>query len=426
MEIVYNPDIQTWKRLTTRPAIHIETMENVVKSIFNGVKIHGDAAVKKYTHEFDHAEINELQVTDKEMADAENKIGENLKAAIQTAYANIYRFHASQQISTIKKVKTSPGVVCWQNTVPIEKVGLYIPGGSAPLFSTVLMLAVPAKIAGCGEVVMCTPPSADGSINPTILYAAKIAGVTQVFKTGGIQAIAAMTFGTETISVVYKIFGPGNQYVMAAKMEAFRHGVAIDLPAGPSEVMVVADRTANPAFVAADMLSQAEHGRDSQALMVTWERSIIDRVAKEIERQLEVLSRKEIACAALENSALVYVDGKEEALYCINSYAPEHLILSVEEEDYFCKRVINAGSVFIGNYSPESAGDYASGTNHTLPTSGFARMYSGVSLDSFVKKISFQKISREGLKRLSPTIMTMAVEERLDAHKNAVEIRVKF
>jgi histidinol dehydrogenase len=423
MKIVYNPDKEAWNQLVNRPTVDIAKMDELVRGIFSEVKMKGDVAVRKYTRYFDRAEPEDILVQPVEFERAELLVDDDMKAAIRVAAANIETFHASQNISSLI-IETTPGVKCWQKPAPIEKVGLYIPGGTAPLFSTVLMLALPARIAGCKEVVLCTPPSPDGTIHPAILYAAQIAGVTRVFKVGGIQAIAAMTIGTESIPAVYKIFGPGNQYVTAAKLEAFRYGIAIDLPAGPSEVMVVADQTAFPSFVAADLLSQAEHGPDSQVMLVTWIDGLIEKVVAEIEDQIESLPRKEIARTALENSSFVKVNNKDEAISCINSYAPEHLILSVTEEEFFCDRIVNAGSVFIGNYSPESAGDYASGTNHTLPTAGFARMYSGVSIDSFIKKISFQKISKEGLMRLAPVIMVMAKEEKLEAHRRAVEIRV--
>jgi histidinol dehydrogenase len=423
MKIVYNPNNEEWNQLVNRPTVDVAKMDELVRGIFSEVKIKGDVAVKKYTRYFDRAEPAFIMVQPDEFVKAESLVQDELKVAIRAAAANIETFHASQMISSTA-IETTPGVKCWQQPAPIEKVGLYIPGGSAPLFSTVLMLALPARIAGCKEVVLCTPPSPDGTVHPAILYAARIAGVSKVFKVGGIQAIAAMTIGTETIPAVYKIFGPGNQYVTAAKLEAFRYGIAIDLPAGPSEVMVVADQIANPSFVAADLLSQAEHGPDSQVMLVTWIDGLIEKVVKEIESQIESLPRKEIARAALENSSFVKISNKEAAISCINSYAPEHLILSVTEEDFFCEQIINAGSVFVGNFSPESAGDYASGTNHTLPTAGFARMYSGVSIDSFIKKISFQKLSKEGLLQLAPVIMAMAKEEKLEAHRRAVEIRV--
>jgi histidinol dehydrogenase len=423
MKIIFNPDSESWNQLVNRPSVDVAEMDELVRGIFLEVKAKGDLAVKKYTRYFDRAEIDSFLVTKDEFEDAENKVSDDLKNAILTAASNIEKFHKAQQMK-INPIETTKGVSCWQQPSPIEKIGLYIPGGTAPLFSTVLMLALPAKIAGCKEVVLCSPPSPDGKIHPAILFAAKAAGVTKIFKVGGIQAIASMTIGTDTIPSVYKIFGPGNQYVTAAKMEAFRYGVAIDLPAGPSEVMVVADNTANPAFVAADLLSQAEHGKDSQVMLVTWSERLIEQVIKQVDIQIETLPRKDIAKASLRNSSLVLVGDKVAALDCINSYAPEHLILSVSDEDFFCTGIINAGSVFVGNYTPESAGDYASGTNHTLPTTGFARMYSGVSLDSFIKKISFQKITKEGLNNLGPIIMKMAAEEKLDAHKQAVEIRL--
>jgi len=423
MKIVYNPDNETWSQLVNRPSVDIAKMDELVRGIFSEVKMKGDVAVRKYTRYFDRAEPEDIMVQPNEFKRAELLVADNLKDAIRIAATNIETFHATQTINS-SIVETTPGVKCWQKPAPIEKVGLYIPGGTAPLFSTVLMLAIPARIAGCKEVVLCTPPSPDGTIHPAILYAARIAGVSMVFKVGGIQAIAAMTLGTESIPAAYKIFGPGNQYVTAAKLEAFRYGIAVDLPAGPSEVMVVADQTAVSSFVAADLLSQAEHGPDSQVMMITWIDGLMDKVIAEIEQQIESLPRKEIARTALENSSFVKVNNRDEAISCINSYAPEHLILSVSEEEYFCDRIINAGSVFIGNYSPESAGDYASGTNHTLPTAGFARMYSGVSTDSFIKKISFQKISKDGLLQLAPVIIAMAKEEKLEAHSRAVELRI--
>ena len=423
MKIVYNPDKEAWNQLVNRPSVDIAKMDELVRGIFSEVKLKGDVAVRKYTRYFDRAEPECLLVQPDEFTKAELLVEDNLKEAIKIAAANIETFHVSQIINS-SVVETTPGVKCWQQPAPIEKVGLYIPGGTAPLFSTVLMLALPARIAGCKEVVLCTPPSPDGTIHPAILFAAKVAGVSMVFKVGGIQAIAAMTLGTESIPAVYKIFGPGNQYVTAAKLEAFRYGIAVDLPAGPSEVMVVADQTAIPSFVAADLLSQAAHGPDSQVMLITWIDGLLDKVIVEIEKQVESLPRKEIAKTALENSSFVKVNNRDEAISCINSYAPEHLILSVNDEEYFCDRIVNAGSVFIGNYSPESAGDYASGTNHTLPTAGFARMYSGVSTDSFIKKISFQKLSKDGLLQLAPVIMAMAKEEKLEAHRRAVELRV--
>jgi histidinol dehydrogenase len=423
MKIVYNPDKEAWNQLVNRPSVDIAKMDELVRGIFSEVKLKGDVAVRKYTRYFDRAEPECLLVQPDEFTKAELLVEDNLKEAIKIAAANIETFHVSQIINS-SVVETTPGVKCWQQPAPIEKVGLYIPGGTAPLFSTVLMLALPARIAGCKEVVLCTPPSPDGTIHPAILFAAKVAGVSMVFKVGGIQAIAAMTLGTESIPAVYKIFGPGNQYVTAAKLEAFRYGIAVDLPAGPSEVMVVADQTAIPSFVAADLLSQAEHGPDSQVMLITWIDGLLDKVIVEIEKQVQSLPRKEIAKTALENSSFVKVNNRDEAISCINSYAPEHLILSVNDEEYFCDRIVNAGSVFIGNYSPESAGDYASGTNHTLPTAGFARMYSGVSTDSFIKKISFQKLSKDGLLQLAPVIMAMAKEEKLEAHRRAVELRV--
>ena len=424
MKIIDTPNVQEWDQLATRPIVDVATMNDIVKKIFAEVKNNGDAAVKKYTYRFDHVEVKQLQVSEEEIFRSENEVDEQLKKAILTASENIRKFHNSQQV-ILNKIETMPGVSCWQQPAPIEKIGLYIPGGTAPLFSTILMLAIPAQIAGCSEIVLCTPPSVDGTIHHAILYAAKMSGITEIFKAGGVQAIAAMTLGTESIPAVYKIFGPGNQYVTAAKMEALRYGIAIDLPAGPSELMIVADETADPAFIAADLLSQAEHGKDSQVILITWVKELIPQVVKAIEGQLEALDRKIIALAALENSSLICVGNKKEALHAINRYAPEHLILAIKDEDYFCHRIRNAGSVFIGNYTPESAGDYASGTNHTLPTAGFSRVYGGVSLDAFIKKITFQKISCEGLQKLAPTIIRMADEEKFDAHKKAVTLRLK-
>ena len=388
------------------------------------VKTNGDAAIRRYEKQFDKADLDEICVTEAEMKESESLVSDDLKRAILTAKKNIETFHASQRFEG-KKIETAPGVVCWQKAVPIDKVGLYVPGGTAPLFSTVLMLAVPARIAGCGEVVLCTPPSPDGKIHPAILFAAAAAGVDCICKVGGSQAIAAMAYGTESVPKVYKIFGPGNQYVTAAKQLVSLRDVAIDMPAGPSEVEVLADASANPVFVAADLLSQAEHGIDSQAILITTSEKLQTEVMEEVERQLAELPRREIAAKSLENSKLILVKDLDEALELTNAYAPEHLIIETENYMEVAERVINAGSVFLGSLTPESAGDYASGTNHTLPTNGYAKAYSGVSLDSFIRKITFQEILPEGIKAIGPAIEEMAANEQLDAHKNAVTVRLK-
>ena len=384
----------------------------------------GDKAVIEYEEKFDKVKLSSLEVTEEEFAEAELLTDSKLKEAIGNALENIRTFHASQKFEG-KKITTTTGVTCWQKAVAIEKVGLYIPGGTAPLFSTVLMLAAPAKIAGCKEIVLCSPPNKEGKINPAILYAAKAAGVSRIFKAGGVQAIGAMAYGTESIPKVYKIFGPGNQYVMAAKQEVSLHDVAIDMPAGPSEVAVLADETANPAYVASDLLSQAEHGVDSQAILITTSEDIIDKVKNEVEKQLAVLPRKEITEKSLSHSKLILVNSIDEAIEMSNEYAPEHLIIETKDYMQVAERIVNAGSVFLGPYTPESAGDYASGTNHTLPTNGYAKAYSGVNLDSFMRKITFQEITREGIMNIGPTIETMAANEFLDAHKNAVSVRLK-
>ncbi len=387
------------------------------------MKAEGDRAVLEYEEKFDKVALTALAVTEEEQAEAETLVGEELKKAIRLAKQNIETFHAAQRFEG-KRVETQPGVTCWQKAVAIEKVGLYIPGGTAPLFSTVLMLAVPAKIAGCKEIVLCTPPGKDGKVHPAVLFAAKVAGVNRIFKAGGVQAIAAMAYGTESVPKVYKIFGPGNQYVTAAKQLVSLRDVAIDMPAGPSEVEVLADETANPSFVAADLLSQAEHGVDSQAILITTSRALQQAVKKEVERQLALLPRKEIAEKSLANSKLIVVRDMDEAIELTNSYAPEHLIIETADYMSVAERVINAGSVFLGSLTPESAGDYASGTNHTLPTNGYAKAYSGVSLDSFIRKITFQEIKPEGIRTIGPAIEEMAANEHLDAHKNAVTVRL--
>lgn len=422
MQIIRNPKRSEWAGMLERPHIDVSALRETVLGVLNDVREGGDEAVKKYEKKFDKVELESLAVSEEEMAEAESLVSDELKNALNAACENIKRFHASQK-AVCPRVETSSGVTCWQKAVPIDKVGLYIPGGTAPLFSTVLMLAVPARIAGCAEIVLCSPPGKDGKLNPAILVAAKVAGVNKIYKIGGVQAIGAMAYGTESVPKVYKIFGPGNQYVMAAKQEVSLHDVAIDMPAGPSEVEVVADDTANPAFVAADLLSQAEHGVDSQVVMVTCSESLLAKVAEEVEKQLAELPRKEIASKALENSKMILVENMDEAVELTNEYAPEHLILAVENYMDVAERIRNAGSVFLGNYSCESAGDYASGTNHTLPTSGYAKAYSGVNLDSFMRKITFQELTADGVRNLGPTVEIMAHCESLDAHCNAMRIR---
>lgn len=423
MILITNPDKSQWTEILKRPVMNTENLFDTVQSIIDRVKAEGDRAVLEYEEKFDKATLSSLAVTEEEQNEAEALVSEELKTAIRLAKQNIETFHAAQRFEG-KKVETQPGVTCWQKAVAIEKVGLYIPGGTAPLFSTVLMLAVPAKIAGCGEIVLCTPPGKDGKVHPAVLFAAKVAGVSRIFKAGGVQAIAAMAYGTESVPKVYKIFGPGNQYVTAAKQLVSLRDVAIDMPAGPSEVEVLADETANPAFVAADLLSQAEHGVDSQAMLITTSTKLQQAVKEEVERQLALLPRMEMAEKSLANSKLIVVHNMEEAIELTNAYAPEHLI--VETADYMAvaERIVNAGSVFLGSLTPESAGDYASGTNHTLPTNGYAKAYSGVSLDSFIRKITFQEITAEGIRVIGPAIEVMAANEQLDAHKNAVTVRL--
>jgi len=399
-------------------------MDMVVGSILQAVQTSRDSALFEYTEKFDKVRLKDLRVSAKEFREADNKVEPGLKEAMATAYRQIETFHRSQLFKT-EKIVTSPGVTCWQKAVPIQKVGLYIPGGTAPLFSTVLMLAIPARLAGCEEIILCTPPGNDGKINPAVLYAAGITGVTAVFKIGGAQAIAAMAYGTESVPPVYKIFGPGNQYVTTAKQLVSRHNVAIDMPAGPSELAVVADDTAHAAFVASDLLSQAEHGTDSQVILFTTSERMAGAVQREVGRQLERIPRKKIASASLENSRIFLLKDMDAVIGMVNEYAPEHLIIAAGEAESLAERIINAGSVFIGSYTPESAGDYASGTNHTLPTNGYAKAYNGVNMDDFVKKITFQQITREGLEKLGPTIMKMAVAEELQAHSNAISIRLK-
>ena len=423
MILISNPDKSQWQEILKRPVMNTENLFDTVRSVIDRVKEEGDRAVLDYEEKFDKVVLASLAVSEEEQQEAENLVSEDLKAAIRLAKQNIETFHAAQRFEG-KKVQTQPGVTCWQKAVAIEKVGLYIPGGTAPLFSTVLMLAVPARIAGCKEIVLCTPPGRDGKVHPAVLFAAKVAGVNWIFKAGGIQAIAAMAYGTESVPKVYKIFGPGNQYVTAAKQLVSLRDVAIDMPAGPSEVEVLADETANPVFVAADLLSQAEHGVDSQAILITTSVELQQAVKVEVERQLALLPRKEIAEKSLANSKLIVVDSMEEAIELTNAYAPEHLIIETEDYLSVAERIVNAGSVFLGSLTPESAGDYASGTNHTLPTNGYAKAYSGVSLDSFIRKITFQEIKPEGLNIIGPAIELMAANEQLDAHKNAVSVRL--
>lgn len=423
MRKIKYPNREKWEVLLERPTQTVADIEGTVTHIFDEIQTQGDVLVKRYTEKFDKAVLDSLFVSEQEIENASNAVSKALKQAIAMAKNNIERFHKAQRTDRVD-VETMPGVSCWQEKRAIQKVGLYIPGGTAPLFSTILMLAIPAKIAGCQEIVLCTPPNENGEINPAILYTAHLCGVTQIFKVGGIQAIAAMTFGTESIPKVYKIFGPGNQYVTVAKQLATKYGVSIDMPAGPSELLVVADDTANASFIASDLLSQAEHGTDSQVVLVSTSESFLDKVTLAIEAQLELLPRKAIAEKAIGNSKLILVENDLEAMDMVNAYAPEHLILCVENEDYFIANVVNAGSVFIGDYTPESAGDYASGTNHTLPTNGYAKQYSGVNLDSFMKSMTFQKISKEGILGIGKAIEHMADAEGLQAHKNAVTLRL--
>ena len=413
-----------WPEVLKRPGMSVENLFGTVRAILDKVRAEGDRAVLAYEEQFDHVKLSALAVTEAEMQEAESLVDEDLKVAIRLAKQNIEAFHAAQRFEGCR-VETQPGVTCWQKAVPIEKVGLYIPGGTAPLFSTVLMLAVPAKIAGCGEIVLCTPPGRDGKVHPAVLFSARVAGVNRIYKAGGVQAIGAMAYGTESVPKVYKIFGPGNQYVTAAKQWVSLRDVAIDMPAGPSEVEVLADETAHPAFVAADLLSQAEHGADSQAVLITTSEDLRQAVVQEVERQLPLLPRREIAARALENSKLILVRDMDEAIALTNAYAPEHLIIQTADYAQAADRVVHAGSVFLGPCSTERAGDYASGSKHTEPNNGYARAYSGVSLDSFVRKMTFQEITPEGLRRIGPAIQVMAANERLDAHKNAVTVRLE-
>ena len=424
MQVIKYPDPKTWTSLLARPLYDSRSLFEIVQKILDDVRSNGDKAVNNYTKQFDKVSIDSLEVTKEEMIEAENQVSQNLKQAIEMARRNIWKFHSEQQ-HELPEIQTSPGVYCWQKAIAIEKVGLYVPGGTAPLFSTVLMLGIPAQIAECKEVILCTPPNKEGKIHPAVLYASKVAGVHRVFKIGGTQAIAAMAYGTETVPKVYKIFGPGNQYVTAAKQLVSLRDVAIDMPAGPSEVEVIADDTANPVFVAADLLSQAEHGVDSQSILITVSEKMVEPVLEQIELQLEQLPRKDLARKALENSKIIVLKTLEEAVAMTNEYAPEHLIISTRYYMGVAANIVNAGSVFLGNYTPESAGDYASGTNHTLPTNGHAKAYSGVNLDSFVRKVTFQQITQEGLTNLSNAIILMAENEELMAHSNAVKVRLE-
>ncbi|MCV9388028.1 histidinol dehydrogenase [Reichenbachiella ulvae] len=425
MIVAINPKREEWEQLAERPALEQQNLQSTVDEVFKSIQSDGDKAVLEFTKRFDNATLINTVAGEEELQYADQLVGGELKEAIELAAKNIEAFHTAQKPQRVE-VETAPGVTCWQEAKAIQKVGIYIPGGTAPLFSTVLMLALPAKIAGCKEIVLCTPPGPDGSINPAILFAAKYAGVKQIFKVGGIQAIGAMTFGTESIPKVDKIFGPGNQYVTAAKQRAAQLGVAIDMPAGPSELLVMADETAVPEFVVSDLLSQAEHGVDSQVICVVKSEEQVEPIQKELEIQLALLPRKEIAEKAIENSKIICLPEDQDCVDFINEYAPEHYILCVQNEDFYLDQVINAGSVFIGNYTPESAGDYASGTNHTLPTNGYAKSYSGVNLDAFMKKITFQKITEKGILGIGPAIEQMATAEQLDAHKNAVTKRLAY
>ena len=421
--IIY-PKKETWPEILKRPTQTVKEIETTVNQVFEDVQNNGDTAIKKYTKKFDKVAVTSLQVTQEEISIAVEAVSSELKEAIQQAAANIEKFHRAQKTEKVYQ-ETTPGVVCWQEKRPIEKVGLYIPGGTAPLLSTVLMLAIPAKIAGCQEIILCSPPNLEGKIANEILYTANLCGVTNIFKVGGIQAISGLTFGTETIPKVYKIFGPGNQFVTVAKQLATKYGVAIDMPAGPSELLVMADDSANASFIASDLLSQAEHGADSQVILVSTSEKLIEDVSKEVEKQLKELPRIEIATKAIQNSKSILVKNFKEALALINEYAPEHFIVCTNNNDFFIDGILNAGSVFIGNYTPESAGDYASGTNHTLPTNGYSKSYSGVNLDSFTKSITFQEISKKGIQNIGKSIELMALAEGLQAHKNAVSIRLK-
>ena len=424
MRIIRYPERNEWPKIVERPHLDVSQLNATVAAVLNDIRANGDEAVKAYEEKFDHVVLEQLAVSEQEIGEAMHMVSEELLESLRIAHHDIAAFHEAQRYEGIR-VETAPGVTCWQKSVPIEKVGLYIPGGTAPLFSTVLMLATPAKIAGCREIVLCTPPNREGKVNPAILAAARIAGVSKIFKAGGVQAIGAMAYGTESVPKVYKIFGPGNQFVMAAKQQVSLHDVAIDMPAGPSEVCVIADETSNPVFVAADLLSQAEHGIDSQVLLISTSEEMIYQVKKEIGQQLEQLPRKEIAAKTLENSTLVLVHDKQEAMELSNAYAPEHLILATHDYEVLAEQVVNAGSVFLGAYACESAGDYASGTNHTLPTHGYATAYSGVNLDSYNRKVTFQHLTEEGIRSIGRAVEVMAENEQLMAHKNAMTVRLR-
>lgn len=423
MKIFKHPQPCEWADIVERPHMDVSSLSATVNTVLQDVKTRGDEAVKEYEEKFDHARLTDLAVSQDEMDEAERLVSADLKEALILAHANIERFHAAQEFQSIK-VETAPGVTCWQKSVPIEKVGLYIPGGTAPLFSTVLMLATPAKLAGCEEIVLCTPPNKEGKVHPAILVAARIAGVSKIFKAGGVQAIGAMAYGTQSVPKVYKIFGPGNQYVMAAKQQVSLHDVAIDMPAGPSEVCVIADAQADAKLAAADLLSQAEHGVDSQVLLICTDERKIEEIREQVERQLEALPRRDIAAQSLANSRLVLVNDTREAMALSNAYAPEHLILATDDYEQLAGLVVNAGSVFLGKYACESAGDYASGTNHTLPTHGYATAYSGVNLDSYHRKVTFQHLSRKGVESIGKAVVTMAENEQLEAHANAMRLRM--
>lgn len=424
MQTIAYPAVNDWSKILKRPVNDASALEKTVRKVLHQIKRHGDPSVRRFTHQFDGIRLRKFEVSKKEIREASKLISEELKNAIQVAATNIRKFH-EQQLHPTFTMETMPGITCMRKSVGIEKVGLYIPGGSAPLFSTILMLGIPANVAGCKEIVLCSPPDKEGKLHPAILYAAQLVGVTKIFKIGGVQAIGAMAYGTKSVPGVYKIFGPGNQYVTAAKMMVQMDGVSIDMPAGPSEVCVLADDSANPACIAADLLSQAEHGADSQVLLVSTEKNIVEAVNKELEIQLQKLPRLEFARKALQNSKAILMKDIDTAMDMINEYAPEHLIISCKHSDRIAEKVINAGSVFIGHFSPESVGDYASGTNHTLPTNGFAKMYSGVSVDSFVKKITFQQLTKEGLEKISESVIAMAEAEGLTAHAEAVRVRFK-
>ena len=424
MKVIKYPAKEEWSEIVERPHLDVSQLNATVEGVLDDVKNNGDEAVKRYEEKFDHAHLDSLAVTEAEIDEAERLVSPELKDALHLAHHNIAAFHQSQKFEG-KKVETCPGVTCWQKSVPIQKVGLYIPGGTAPLFSTVLMLATPAKIAGCEEIVLCTPPNSEGKVNPAILMAAKIAGVSKIFKAGGVQAIGAMAYGTESVPKVYKIFGPGNQYVMAAKQHVSLHDVAIDMPAGPSEVCVIADESTNTEYAAADLLSQAEHGVDSQVFFITTSETKLEEVIDEVQVQLERLPRKEMAQKSLDNSKFILVHNVQEAIDLSNTYAPEHLIIATRDYEILATMVVNAGSVFLGNYACESAGDYASGTNHTLPTHGYALAYNGVNLDSYNRKITFQHLTEEGIRNIGDAVVTMAENEQLEAHANAMRVRVK-